>query len=264
MTAFQPLALSGPPLPVKNEVGPRDLTGLAHPVTRRGRAALGMVAPSSMATLATTCSRPGSGWGLRPDAGFLSAAPSVRSRRLKCTPPESPVTSRLWALLGPCGLISPHPPSTVGRLWCTEVPWGGMGGWPTHPVIFGGLRFWYSRSSTVHTAPLTFSTRTKHLCRLRLCRTAFWGNGERKQMLRGGPSSKWGSRQEGSQVPPGPTFPGPVTSGKGWARGDDTAGAEGRPLSAPAARGPWYPSPPPACCIVCSPPNFRKLCLPGD
>lgn len=55
---------------------------------------------------------------------------------------------------------------------------------PTYPVIFGGLRFWYSRSSTVHTAPLTFSTRTKHLCRLRLCRTAFWGCSDKKQMLR--------------------------------------------------------------------------------
>lgn len=43
----------------------------------------------------------------------------------------------------------------------------------TYPVIFCDLRFWYSTSSTVHTAPLTFSTRTKHLCRLRLCRTAF-------------------------------------------------------------------------------------------
>lgn len=44
---------------------------------------------------------------------------------------------------------------------------------PTYPVIFCDLRFWYSTSSTVHTAPLTFSTRTKHLCRLRLWRTAF-------------------------------------------------------------------------------------------
>lgn len=42
-----------------------------------------------------------------------------------------------------------------------------------YPVIFWDLRFWYSISSTVHTAPFTFSTRTKHLCRLRLCRTAF-------------------------------------------------------------------------------------------
>ncbi len=44
----------------------------------------------------------------------------------------------------------------------------------SYPVIFGGLLFWYSTSSTVQTAPLTFSTRTKHLCRLRLWRTAFW------------------------------------------------------------------------------------------
>jgi len=36
-----------------------------------------------------------------------------------------------------------------------------------------GLLLWYSTSSTVHTAPLTFSTLMKHLCRLKLCRTAF-------------------------------------------------------------------------------------------
>ena len=43
----------------------------------------------------------------------------------------------------------------------------------------GGLLRWYSSSSTVHTAPLTFSTRMKHLCSDRLCRTAFWkGDGE--------------------------------------------------------------------------------------
>ena len=32
---------------------------------------------------------------------------------------------------------------------------------------------WNSCSSTVQTAPFTFSTRTKNLCKLRLCRTAF-------------------------------------------------------------------------------------------
>lgn len=37
----------------------------------------------------------------------------------------------------------------------------------------GGLRRWYSSSSTVQTAPLTFSTRMKHLWRLKLWRTAF-------------------------------------------------------------------------------------------
>ena len=36
-----------------------------------------------------------------------------------------------------------------------------------------GLRLWYSTSSTVQTAPFTFSTRIKHLCNDRLCRTAF-------------------------------------------------------------------------------------------
>ena len=47
-------------------------------------------------------------------------------------------------------------------------PQGPPPGLQDHPVIFCDLRFWYSTSSTVHTAPLTFSTRTKHLCRLRL------------------------------------------------------------------------------------------------
>lgn len=42
-----------------------------------------------------------------------------------------------------------------------------------YPVIFWDRLLWYSTSSTVHTAPFTFSTRTKHLCRLKLCRTAF-------------------------------------------------------------------------------------------
>lgn len=37
-----------------------------------------------------------------------------------------------------------------------------------------GLRRWYSTSSTVQTAPLTFSTRMKHLWRDKLCRTAFY------------------------------------------------------------------------------------------
>lgn len=32
-----------------------------------------------------------------------------------------------------------------------------------------------SNSSTVHTAPFSLSTRTKHLCRLRLWRMAFCG-----------------------------------------------------------------------------------------
>lgn len=44
----------------------------------------------------------------------------------------------------------------------------------TYPVIFCGRLFWNSSSSTVQTAPFTFSTRTKHLWRLRLWRTAFW------------------------------------------------------------------------------------------
>ena len=44
----------------------------------------------------------------------------------------------------------------------------------TYPESFWGLRFWYSISSTVQTAPLTFSTRTKHLCKDKLWRTAFF------------------------------------------------------------------------------------------
>lgn len=44
----------------------------------------------------------------------------------------------------------------------------------TYPESFWGLRFWYSTSSTVQTAPLTFSTRTKHLCKDKLWRTAFF------------------------------------------------------------------------------------------
>lgn len=37
-----------------------------------------------------------------------------------------------------------------------------------------GLRRWYSISSTVQTAPFTFSTLMKHLCKDKLCLTAFW------------------------------------------------------------------------------------------
>ena len=47
---------------------------------------------------------------------------------------------------------------------------------PLPPLLllnFSGLRRQYSKSSTVHTAPLTFSTRMKHLCKLKLCLTAF-------------------------------------------------------------------------------------------
>lgn len=60
---------------------------------------------------------------------------------------------------------------------------GAQTGW-TYPLIFWGRLFWNSISSTVHTAPFTFSTRTKHLWRLRLCRTAFCSwceDKERKQ-----------------------------------------------------------------------------------
>lgn len=46
-----------------------------------------------------------------------------------------------------------------------------------HLWIFCPFLFWNSSSSTVHTAPILPSTRTKHLWRLRLCRTAFWEKG---------------------------------------------------------------------------------------
>ena len=45
-----------------------------------------------------------------------------------------------------------------------------------------GLLLWYSTSSTVHTAPLTFSTRMKHLWRLRLCLTAFYTTTKMQQI----------------------------------------------------------------------------------
>lgn len=57
-------------------------------------------------------------------------------------------------------------------------------GWWTYPLIFCGLLFWNSISSTVHTAPFTFSTRTKHLCRLRLWRTAFCSGDRRENIQR--------------------------------------------------------------------------------
>lgn len=87
----------------------------------------------------------------------------------------------------------------AGEQWAAHSQWNGahqstprdtglvsqaMRGWgrDTYPLIFCGLLFWNSSSSTVHTAPLTFSTRTKHLWRLRLCRTAFcsWCKRKRK------------------------------------------------------------------------------------
>lgn len=75
----------------------------------------------------------------------------------------------------------------------------------THPVIFGGLRFWYSCSSTVQTAPLTFSTRTKHLCRLRLWRTAFCGqNGQESSAARPSPRHPDPSSSSRSSSSPSP------------------------------------------------------------
>lgn len=78
----------------------------------------------------------------------------------------------------------------------------------THPVIFGGLRFWYSCSSTVQTAPLTFSTRTKHLCRLRLWRTAFCGqNGQESSAARPSPRHPDPSSSSRSSSSPSPWVP---------------------------------------------------------
>lgn len=123
--------------------------------------------------------------------GSPQLLPSVRSKKQKCPLPNH---LRSQALLGSFTPFLPRPPTPQWEGSGAErYPGEVWGGGPTYPVIFGGLRFWYSRSSTVHTAPLTFSTRTKHLCRLRLCRTAFWGRSDKKQTLRGGPSSTRGS-----------------------------------------------------------------------
>ena len=48
----------------------------------------------------------------------------------------------------------------------------GQNPYPAEQPRWGLLR-WYSTSSTVQTAPFTFSTRMKHLWSDRLCRTAF-------------------------------------------------------------------------------------------
>lgn len=85
------------------------------------------------------------------------------------------------------------------RVYLTTFPlillifyWSGsMSQQSTYPVIFCDLRFWYSTSSTVHTAPFTFSTRTKHLCRLRLWRTAFWRQREITHRSEG-----WGKKKK--------------------------------------------------------------------
>lgn len=58
--------------------------------------------------------------------------------------------------------LLPLPPLPLLPLCCSE---------PLAPLC--GLLLWYSISSTVHTAPLTFSTRMKHLWRDKLWRTAF-------------------------------------------------------------------------------------------
>lgn len=50
----------------------------------------------------------------------------------------------------------------------------GLLDWIPPEVDLCGRRLWNSTSSTVQTAPLTFSTRMKHLCSDRLWRTAFY------------------------------------------------------------------------------------------
>lgn len=60
----------------------------------------------------------------------------------------------------------------VHRWAATVFSWPLRDTYPA-PAAFWGLLLWNSISSTVHTAPFTFSSRTKHLWRLRLCLTAF-------------------------------------------------------------------------------------------
>ena len=56
--------------------------------------------------------------------------------------------------------------------FCELFPWYVWSYPAAAPLC--GLRRWYSTSSTVHTAPLTFSTRIKHLWSDKLWRTAFY------------------------------------------------------------------------------------------
>ena len=62
---------------------------------------------------------------------------------------------------GDIQLIEKRPKSSFSRSYPAAAP-------------LCGLRLWYSTSSTVQTAPLTFSTRIKHLWRDKLWRTAFY------------------------------------------------------------------------------------------
>lgn len=69
----------------------------------------------------------------------------------------------------------------VHRLAATDFFWPRRDTYPA-PAAFWGLLLWNSISSTVHTAPFTFSSRTKHLWRLRLCLTAFWSHTKKREM----------------------------------------------------------------------------------
>jgi pentatricopeptide repeat protein len=71
----------------------------------------------------------------------------------------------------------------ISSLVCTQVetsrlrvpgPYPEAAAAAAAAVPLCGLLLWYSNSSTVQTAPLTFSTLMKHLCRERLWRTAFY------------------------------------------------------------------------------------------
>lgn len=62
------------------------------------------------------------------------------------------------------------------------VPCTGIDGWTGQRQLRTPLFRWNSSSSTIHTAPLMFSTRTKHLWRLRLCLTAFCGENKKQNV----------------------------------------------------------------------------------
>lgn len=167
---------------------------MAPPVTRWGEGGSGDGSRHTNGHTDWHLPIPSSGhasWGSLPPASARcpsGPSPSQREGRVRHTRPLSTHQSspgsglpRDPAPLFSLGLCSARRP--------TLTPGAGRPARarPTYPVIFGGLRFWYSRSSTVHTAPLTFSTRTKHLCRLRLCRTAFWGGSDRGRCSGGVP-----------------------------------------------------------------------------
>lgn len=89
------------------------------------------------------------------------------------------------SLLGPCGQVQglsplplPLPSPNLAPVLPSFFPWfrgQGPGVGLEHLLGLWLLFLRNSNSSTVHTAPFSLSTRTKHLCRLRLWRMAFCG-----------------------------------------------------------------------------------------